>query len=488
MAPLCRQAGALAAAAGPHHPDGQALRARPQPASGSLTSASGSSAPSASEALGCREGAGLAPRWMCAAASRTGRRAFAPDWCISPGQSSVCAFPSPGTWSAGPPGRPRPAAGPGGGPAAGRPVHRRAHRLVPGRPRPARRLRRRPPDVMDTWATSAITPRSPAAGSTTPTCSPACSPWTCGPRATTSSAPVLFYSLVRAHTEHGTVPWAHAVIAGWVVDPQPAQAGQVRGDALTPSDALERFGADALRYWAAISGPGSTPSWTRASCGSGGAWPPSCCTPAGSRSPRTVSVPPRPARPSTGPAGPAGRGGGRGHRRLRGLRAGPGPGGHRGLLLVVLRPLPGAGQGPGLRRGRPGRPGLGRRSCAWPSTPWSACSPRAAVRHRGDRSWWHDGSVHTSPWPEPGPLRAATGVERRPPAPGRRHRRPHRDPPVQDRRQALLPHPRRPGSRSPTPPERLAALSEIAPDLRRAGAITDLVLASPTDSLVVGAT
>jgi hypothetical protein len=34
-------------------------------------------------------------------------------------------------------------------------------------------------------------------------------------------------------------------------------------------------------------------------------------------------------------------------------------------------------------------------------------------------------------------------------------------------------------------PDRLAALSEVAGDLRRAGAITDLVLAGPADTLTV---
>ncbi len=45
------------------------------------------------------------------------------------------------------------------------------------------------PDVMDTWATSSLTPRSPAAGSTTRTFSPGSFPWTSARRRTTSSAP-----------------------------------------------------------------------------------------------------------------------------------------------------------------------------------------------------------------------------------------------------------------------------------------------------------
>jgi valyl-tRNA synthetase len=61
----------------------------------------------------------------------------------------------------------------------------------------------------------------------------------------------LFYSVARAHVEHDTLPWAHAVISGWVVDPSRRKMAKSRGNALTPDDALERFGADALRWWAA---------------------------------------------------------------------------------------------------------------------------------------------------------------------------------------------------------------------------------------------
>ena len=100
-------------------------------------------------------------------------------------------------------------------------------------------------------------------------------------------------------------------------------------------------------------------------------------------------------------------------------------------------------------------------------------------------SWWRDGSVHRGSWPESGRLRAATGVE----AP---------TPLALEAATAVLTEIRRAkttAKRSLRTPvarvevadqeDRLAALADVAGDLRRAGAITDLVLAGPADTLAV---
>jgi valyl-tRNA synthetase len=100
-------------------------------------------------------------------------------------------------------------------------------------------------------------------------------------------------------------------------------------------------------------------------------------------------------------------------------------------------------------------------------------------------SWWRDGSVHRSPWPEGGPLRAATGVE-------------GPDPLALEAATAVLAEVRRAKTaarrslRAPVGrvgvadrPDRLAALAEVAGDLRRAGVVADLALLDPADSLTV---
>ena len=57
--------------------------------------------------------------------------------------------------------------------------------------------------------------------------------------------------MVRAHLEHGTVPWRNAAISGWILDPDRKKMSKSKGNAETPEDVVVANGADAVRYWAA---------------------------------------------------------------------------------------------------------------------------------------------------------------------------------------------------------------------------------------------
>jgi valyl-tRNA synthetase len=111
------------------------------------------------------------------------------------------------------------------------------------------------PDVMDTWATSSLTPQIVSGWLDDPALFARVFPMDLRPQAHDIIRTWLFDTVLRAQLEHDSLPWRHAALSGWSARPDRRRC-RVRATS-SPDGAARECGSDGARYWSASGRPGT---------------------------------------------------------------------------------------------------------------------------------------------------------------------------------------------------------------------------------------
>jgi valyl-tRNA synthetase len=113
------------------------------------------------------------------------------------------------------------------------------------------------PDVMDTWATSSLSPQIACAWEDDPDLFGRTFPMDLRPQGPEIIRTWLFATVLRSQLEHQSLPWTNVSINGWILDPDRKKMSKSKGNVITPASLVAEHGADGLRYWACSGAPGT---------------------------------------------------------------------------------------------------------------------------------------------------------------------------------------------------------------------------------------
>ena len=113
------------------------------------------------------------------------------------------------------------------------------------------------PDVMDTWATSSLSPQIVCGWQRDEDLYARTFPMDLRPQGPEIIRTWTFATMLRSLLEHNSLPWGSISINGWILDPDRKKISKSKGNAVDqPMDLINEFGADGLRYWSCHAGQG----------------------------------------------------------------------------------------------------------------------------------------------------------------------------------------------------------------------------------------
>jgi len=122
-------------------------------------------------------------------------------------------------------------------------------------------------DIMDTWATSSISPQLSSKGISSEiafdkTRHEKLFPADLRPQAHEIIRTWAFYTIAKAALHQNSIPWKNLMISGWCLAADKTKMSKSKGNVVTPTALIEEKGSDIVRYWASTSHLGADTAYS----------------------------------------------------------------------------------------------------------------------------------------------------------------------------------------------------------------------------------